>query len=602
MSASKSDDAKGSVNQDAMPQTNAGQGGADSKTGEVTPGRVEYLVAVRPNAGLHPTATDMMFAALSAMPDVEILDRIQPRDVTAPAISGASSTSDVIVIRTTLQRGLELQMTADPTVVVERNHVLAHLADLDPQFSGVSAGLPFIAPASLQLQFKVVGDKRQPLQKALIVLYGGGFPVQAETDAHGLATLTLFGGTVDTVQAVHVKPVADFWGKWIPAPVLSDSGVNTISVEPLSAFQAAGLGSKPFLGWGQRLMGVDVQATGTLTGQGSRVAIIDSGCDNKHSALTHIQIGRDYTNLDADGKPDQSTWTVDTISHGTHCAGTIAGNGQSGIRGFAPAGEVHILKLFPGGAFDNLISALKYAIDNQIDVVNCSLGSSQSSEIVQQWMEQARQAGVAVVVAAGNSAGPVQFPASLASVLSVSAIGQQGQYPADTCHAQTMPAGPGLIGVNGVFAAKFSCFGPQIKVCAPGVAIISSVPGGGYAAWDGTSMAAAHITGLAALVAAHHPAVKDAPRNAARVDRLFQTVLAAAMPVGLNPVYGGAGLPSVSAAFQASLAPQSFAQAEEIIRNALLVAMNRYSSGFVPPAATMQQGMPGGFEDQLRRH
>lgn len=594
MSASKSDDGNGSIDEGAEPQT---------KEEQVTSGRVEYLVAVRPSAGLHPAATDMMFAALSAMPDVEILDRIQPGEATAFATSGASSIGDVIVIRTTLQRGLELQVSADPTVVVERNHALVHLAALDSQLSGVPAGLPFIAPANLQLQFKVVDDKGEPLQKALVVLYGGGFPVHAETDTRGLATLTLFGEALNAVQAVYVKPVANFWEKWIPAPTLSDSGVNRISVEPLAAFPAAGIGSKPFYGWGQRLMGLDIHAGGGLTGQGSRVAIIDSGCDNTHPALTHIQIGRDYTNLDADGKPDQGTWNVDSTSHGTHCAGTIAGNGQTGIRGFAPAAEVHILKLFPGGAFDDLISALKYAIDNQIDVVNCSLGSNQGSEIVQQWMEHARQAGVAVVVAAGNSSGPVQFPASLSGVLSVSAIGQQMQCPAETHHAQTMQMGPGLIGVNGIFAANFSCFGPQIAACAPGVAIISSVPGGGYAAWDGTSTAGAHITGLAALVAAHHPAVKDAPRNAARVDRLFQTVLAAATPVGLNPVYGGAGLPSVSAAFQPSVAPQSFAQAEDIIRNALLVAMSRYSGSLVPPSGTTpQQNVSGSFTDQLRHN
>jgi hypothetical protein len=113
-------------------------------------------------------------------------------------------------------------------------------------------------------------------------------------------------------------------------------------------------------------------------------------------------------------------------------------------------------------------------------------------------------------------------------------------------------------------------------------------------------MAAAHIAGLATLVAAHHPAVKDAPRNAIRVDRLFQTVLAAATPVGLNPYYGGAGLPSVSVAFQAPAAPQSFAQAEDIIRNALVVAMSRYSSGFASPASTMQQSMPGDFTGRTR--
>ena len=582
MSTSESDDAKRSV-------------------GEVTPGRAEYLVAVRPNAGLHPGATDTICAALGAMPEVEILGRIQVSQAVAIAAGGSSGTHDVVVIRTTPQRGLELQMTADPTVIVERNHALVHFSDAYPH-SGVPVGLLYMAPATLQLKFRVVDDKQQPVHKAHIVLYGSGFPVQAETDQQGLATLMLFGETVDTVQALHVKPITDYWDRWIPAPSLSDNEVNTIGVAPLTAFQAANVGSKPFLGWGQRLMGVDVQAAGALTGQGCRLAIIDSGCDNRHPALTHIEIGRDYTNLDADGKPDQRTWTVDTISHGTHCAGTIAGNGEGGMRGFAPRAEVHILKLFPGGAFDDLISALNYAIDNQIDVVSCSLGSNYSSEIVQRWMEQARQAGVAVVAAAGNSGGSVQFPASLASVMSVSAIGQQGQYPAETSHAQTLPMGSGLVGVNGIFAANFSSFGPQITACAPGVAIISSVPGGGYAAWDGTSMAAAHIAGLAALVVAHHPAVKDTTRNAARVDRLFQTVLAAAMPVGLNPLYGGAGLPSVSTAFQTSVAPQSFAQAEDIIRNALLVAMNRYSGTPGTPGLIMQQTVPGGLRDPMRHN
>jgi subtilisin len=576
-------------------ETKAGQGELESKSDEVVPGRVEFLVAVRPSVGLHPAATDMMISALGAMPDVEIVNRIEAGEHTALAAGGANGSGDVIVVRTSLQRGLELQMTADPTVVVERNHALVHMAAVDPPFSGMPGSLPYIAPATCELQFKVVDDRREPLKEAVIVLYGGGFPVQAETDASGMATLKLFGESLNGVQAIYVKPIADFWEKWILAPTLGEGEVNTISVEPLSAFHATDVEKKGFVGWGQRLMGVDTVAARNWTGQGARVAIIDSGCDNRHPALGHIRIGRDYTNVNADGEPDESTWSVDTVSHGTHCAGIIAGNGQTGIRGFAPAAEVHILKAFPGGAFDTLIRALQYAIDNQIDVVNCCLGTSYSSEIVQHWLEQARQAGVAVVVAAGNSAGPVQFPASSASAFSVAAIGQHGQFPADTYHAQNIPIGPGLIGVNGIFAAKFSSFGPQIRACAPGVAIVSSVPGGGYAAWDGTSMAAAHVAGLATLVAAHHPAVKDSPRNAARVDRLFQAVLAATTPVGLNPYYEGAGLPSLTAAFQASTVPQSFSEAEDIIRNALLVAMSRYSNA---PASEQRTA---GFTDQ-RRH
>jgi subtilisin family serine protease len=86
-----------------------------------------------------------------------------------------------------------------------------------------------------------------------------------------------------------------------------------------------------------------------------------------------------------------------------------------------------------------------------------------------------------------------------------------------------------------------------VQVSAPGVAIISSVPGGGYAAWDGTSMAAPHITGLLALVAAH-PSFASLPRNASRVDQLFQAVIGGAVSAGLDAAHGGAGTPTIAKA------------------------------------------------------
>jgi subtilisin len=513
--------------------------------------KVELLISVRPAGNLSPAARTLsVLDALTAMPDVEIVHSIKPSGAVVFSSGPGANSADVIVARTTQERGLALQLSAaaTPDVIVEPNHRLIHFGDFTLQLAGLPpTGLS--ATASTSVQFRVVDENSQPLEKALVVMYGSGFPVNAQTDAAGMATLTL-SGTIDSAQAIYVKPFANYWERFIWNPALSGSGVNTVSLQPLASFPQAAFSRAQFLGWGQRLMGLDQQSIGGLTGLGVRVGIIDSGCDNKHPALTHIQIGRDYTNPDAAGNPNQQSWTIDTMSHGTHCAGVIAGNGQNGIRGFAPAAEIHILKLFEGGAFDSLIRALKYAIDNQIHVINCSLGSDQSSQLVQSWMEQARQAGVAVVVAAGNSAGPVQFPASLPSVLSVSAIGHQGDFPADTYHAQTIV--PNMIGVNGVFAPKFTCFGPQVKVCGPGVAIISSVPGGGYAAWDGTSMAAPHLTGLTALIAAHHPAFANtaAPRNANWVDRLFQTVIATASSVGISPIYVGAGLPSAVAAFQ----------------------------------------------------
>jgi hypothetical protein len=132
--------------------------------------------------------------------------------------------------------------------------------------------------------------------------------------------------------------------------------------------------------------------------------------------------------------------------------------------------------------------------------------------------------------------------------------------------------GPGTQATaEGFFAAKFSCFGPQIGVCAPGVAVVSSVPPDSYAAWDGTSMAAPHVTGLAALVLAHHPDFQDRfkTRNAQRVDRLFDILKQSARALNLGDRNRtGAGLPDCVAALnlQPQTGPQPSSQADLVQR------------------------------------
>jgi subtilisin len=518
---------------------------------EITTRRMQYIIGPTQAVGLSPMASDTILTALQATPHVQIDGFIQLSRTQVFAAGGLGGR--YVKASMPLDQGLLLQRQAAAagTLFVQENARLQHMSDSMPlAAAGAALPAPAVATAAVPVTVRVVGSDGRPVANAMVSAYGAGF-VQAATDATGLAMLTFFGGTPDALAALYVKPFADYWERWIPAPSLRSDGENLVRLQPLESWPGANLQpGQSFFGWGERLMGLLPVSQAEVTGRGVRVAIIDSGCDTNHPALSHIGIGLDLTNRDATNHPDPNTWRTDIISHGTHCAGVIAGNGTGGIRGFAPKAEVHILKLFPGGAFDSLIEALVYCIDHDIDVVNCSLGSDQINEGVIQQMMLARQAGMIVVVAAGNSGGPVQFPARLPTALCVSALGQAGTFPPDTYHAQTAPSPtqPGVTaGINGLFAPKFTCRGPEVRLCGPGVAIISSVPGGGHTAMDGTSMGAPHITGLTAVVAAHHPLVAGMTRNASRADQVLQLVMSVAQPVGMDAHVVGAGIPLATA-------------------------------------------------------
>jgi subtilisin family serine protease len=395
----------------------------------------------------------------------------------------------------------------------------------------------------------IIRGNGAPLEGANAYLMGSIFPAQGVSDANGRVDFKLYGERPDTIKALYVKPRADFWSLWMPRPSLVQGRSNVVDLLPLSA-QYPGFPGRQAWGWGQVMMGLD-RLDGSYRGEGVKVAVVDSGVQRDHPNL-QVDAGRDLVS-------SNDAWGNDTVGHGTHCAGVIcAQDTGSGIRGFAPDAELHAVRIFPGAQVSHLVEALNYCIEHGIDVVNMSLGIPQLGppqiELLQGKLQQARASGVACVVAAGNTPGPVMYPAVFPEVLAVAALGQQGTFPTNSYHS-TQIFEDAVPAAEELFSAKFTCFGPEIDVSAPGVAILSTFAPRGYAAMDGTSMAAPHVAGMAALLIAHHPELRGQPREADRVARLFEIIKQSSSRAMFPASYGqrvGAGLPGLNRAFAAT--------------------------------------------------
>jgi subtilisin len=249
--------------------------------------------------------------------------------------------------------------------------------------------------------------------------------------------------------------------------------------------------------WGVKRIGAgSVHSDGRL-GSGVKVAIIDSGIDNTHPELAGNYIGG-YDFADKDNDP------MDKDGHGTHVAGTVAAvrNG-SGVVGAAPAAELYALKVFGddgSGDYSAVIAALDWAVKNGIQVTNNSYGSGDPGSTVKAAFDNAAAAGILHVAAAGNSGLPsgrgdnVGYPARFDSVLAVAASDSSD------------------------YRARFSSTGPAVELIAPGVSIRSTIPGGDYASYNGTSMASPHVAGVAALVWAAAPNLSPAGVRAILTD------------------------------------------------------------------------------------
>jgi subtilisin family serine protease len=248
-----------------------------------------------------------------------------------------------------------------------------------------------------------------------------------------------------------------------------------------------------------------------------------NGLDDDHNGYVDDVNGWDFVGNDAN--PSPSGPSIDN-SHGTHVAGIVAGeqgNGQ-GISGVCPGCKIMALRIGTAASITlgNELKAINYAIRNNADVINLSLGDPVWSKAERAAIARAGKAGILVVVAAGNSSmdNDIQFyehprgeppswapsyPASytLKNILAVAASNDRDQYGYfSQCQ-----------GIYQLWQCGFTSWGhDSVDVAAPGVDIMSTVAVGrgplahpDYVVWDGTSMAAPMVAGIAGLVRSEHP-------------------------------------------------------------------------------------------------
>ncbi|MBI5105694.1 MAG: S8 family serine peptidase [Solirubrobacterales bacterium] len=170
-------------------------------------------------------------------------------------------------------------------------------------------------------------------------------------------------------------------------------------------------------------------------------------------------------------------------------------------------------------------------------------GAGRYDEIVEEGIRDARSQGMLVVIAAGNDGRrAVSYPSAYAGATTVTAFGIEGTFPPGALEESEVLRPPD--GADPAdFLAACSNIGPQVRMTAPGVGILSTLPQDRFGPMTGTSMAAPAITGATACLLSRTPAVRTMPRDRARSDAIEQLVQSACVERRFGQVYEGYGLP-----------------------------------------------------------
>ncbi len=226
--------------------------------------------------------------------------------------------------------------------------------------------------------------------------------------------------------------------------------------------------------------------------------IPDNGIDDDDNGFVDDVHGWDFANNDND--------PMDGHSHGTHCAGTIAGlgNNGTGVVGVSPFCTIVPIKFLAdsgSGSTTNAIKCVEYAVTVGVDLTSNSWGGGSFSSALHDVIAAAGEAGQLFIAAAGNTSSnndsSPHYPSS---------------YDADNIIAVASTDHNDAL-------SSFSCYGAtSVDLAAPGSSILSTLPNNGYGSKSGTSMATPHVSGAAALLKAYAPAATAAEIKQALLD------------------------------------------------------------------------------------
>ncbi|MGN9168659.1 S8 family peptidase [Paenibacillus polymyxa] len=257
-------------------------------------------------------------------------------------------------------------------------------------------------------------------------------------------------------------------------------------------------------------------------GRGVKVAVLDTGCDADHPDLkARIIGGRNFTD-DDEGDPENFK---DYNGHGTHVAGTIAAaENENGVVGVAPEADLLIIKVLNkqgSGQYDWIIQGIYYAIEQKADIISMSLGGPEDVPELHEAVKKAVASPILVICAAGNEGDgddrtdEFGYPGCYNEVISVGAINFDRH------------------------ASEFSNSNNEVDLVAPGEDILSTVPGGKYATFSGTSMATPHVAGALALI--KQLANASFERDLTEPE-LYAQLIKRTIPLGNSPKMEGNGL------------------------------------------------------------